>query len=152
MNSFRMARGAAALAVLLASWHCGSTTPTTPSTPATPGVQKIETYADTFHPGANEIFAYHFPVTASGALDVAITSLAPVSTITMGLRVSAWDFTLAACPAQLVTACSICENPAARLNGVIEVTPQQAGEYCVAVYDTGNVQQNTDFTLTVTHF
>ena len=40
----------------------------------------------------------------------------------------------------------------ATLNVAFAASPQSAGEYCVAIFDTGNVQVSSDFTLTVTHY
>ena len=135
--------GFAALTVALGAWGCGSstTTPTT-STPVT-YEQKTETYSGTIRPG--ETKAFHFAVTNPGSLDVAITSLGPVSTLTMGLLLGGWDPLTETCSRAL-------PNDSARVNVPLSGTPQQAGEYCTAIYDVGNLQGAADFTLTVLHY
>jgi hypothetical protein len=135
--------GTAALTLLMASWGCGSTSTPTQSTPVT-YEQKTETYTGTLNVGETKPF--HFTVTNPGSLDAAITALSPVSTLTMGLNLSAWDPLAETCPQSTV------HNDSARLNVPISGTPQQAGEYCVSIYDVGNVQNATDFTITVLHY
>jgi hypothetical protein len=135
--------GTAALTILLASWGCGSTSTPTQSTPVT-YEQKTETYSGTLNIGETKPF--HFTVTNPGSLDAAITSLSPVSTLTMGLNLGAWDPLTETCPKSSVY------SDSARVNVPVSGTPQQAGEYCVSIYDVGNVQTATDFTITVLHY
>ena len=40
----------------------------------------------------------------------------------------------------------------ATINMAYPATPDAPGDYCVAIFDTGNVQVSSDFTLTVTHY
>jgi hypothetical protein len=141
MTGFRVG-GLAALTVLFGAWGCGSSTPTS-STPPVTYPQLTETYTGTILPG--ETKAFHFTVTNPGSLDVAITSLAPVSTLTMGLQLGAWDPLTETCSKAL-------PNDSARISVPLSGTPQQAGEYCTAIYDVGNLQGATVFTLTVLHY
>jgi hypothetical protein len=144
MNRLSVYRIAAFVGLVVAS-GCGSTAsnPAT-STPPVTYEQKTETYSGTLASGETKPF--HFTVTNPGSLDAAITALAPVSTLTMGLYLGGWDATTETCPKSSVF------NDASRLNLALSGTPQQAGEYCVAIYDVGNVQSRTDFTLTVLHY
>jgi hypothetical protein len=135
--------GLAALTVLLGAWGCGSSTTPTTSTPVT-YEQKTETYTGSINIGETKPF--HFAVTNPGSLDVAITSLAPVSTLTMGLYMGGWDPLTETCGRSSI------DSPSARVNLTLSGTPQQAGEYCVAIYDVGNLQGAADFTLTVLHY
>jgi hypothetical protein len=135
--------GTAALTLLLASWSCGSSSTPTQSTPVT-YEQHTETYSGTLNVG--ETKAFHFTVTNPGSLDAAITSLAPVSTLTMGLNLNFWD------PLTETCARSTVSTEIARVNAAISGTPQQAGEYCVSIFDVGNLQRATDFTITVLHY
>jgi len=142
MNQSRV-HGILALTMLLASWGCGSTTPTEPD-PIT-YEQKTETYSGTLNAG--ETKAFHFTVTNPGDIQAAITSLSPVSTLTMGLNLNFWDAVAEACARSTVS------TDVARLNAAIAGTPQQAGEYCVSIFDVGNVPTTgTDFTITVLHY
>lgn len=133
----------AALTILLASWGCGSTSTPTTSTPVT-YEQHTETYSGTMNIG--DTIPFHFTVTNPGSLDAAITSLGPISTLTMGLNLGGWDPLTESCPKSSVY------SDVARLNVPVSGTPQQAGEYCVSIYDVGNVQGPTDFTITVLHY
>jgi hypothetical protein len=135
--------GTAALTIVLASWGCGSASTPTENTPVT-YEQKTETYTGTLNIGETKPF--HFTVTNPGSLDAAITSLGPISTLTMGLNLSAWDSVGETCPRSNVS------TEIARVNVPISGTPQQAGEYCVSIFDVGNVQGATDFTITVLHY
>ena len=135
--------GFAALTVLCGAWGCGGSSTPTSSTPPVTYEQKTETFTGTIRPG--ETKAFHFTITNPGSLDVAITSLGPVSTLTMGLQLGAWD--------PLTETCSkAIPNDAARVNVALSGTPQQAGEYCTAIYDVGNLQNPAEFTLTVLHY
>jgi hypothetical protein len=144
MNRLRV-YGIAALFGSMAATGCGSTA-TNPANPTPPVAyeQKTESYSGTLASGQTKPF--HFTVTNPGSLDAAITALAPVSTLTMGLYLGGWD-----APSETCTKSSVF-NDAARLNLPVSGTPQQPGEYCVAIYDVGNVQTPTDFTLTVLHY
>jgi hypothetical protein len=143
MTGFRVG-GLAALTVLLGAWGCGgSTTTPTNSTPVT-YPQITESYSGSINIGETKPF--HFAVTNPGSLDTAITSLSPVSTLTMGLYMGAWDALSETCTRSTIF------TEAARVNVSISGTPQQAGEYCVAIYDIGNLQSPTDFTVTVLHY
>jgi len=141
MNQSRVS-GAAALTLLLASWGCGTSTPTE-STPVT-YEQKTEMYSGTLNVGETKPF--HFTVTNPGSIDAAITSLSPISTLTMGLNLNFWDAVAETCARSNVS------TEVARVNTAISGTPQQAGEYCVSIFDVGNVQGPTDFTITVLHY
>jgi len=134
--------GAAALLVLLGSWACGSNTTPTSSTP-TSYPQSTETYSGSMNPGDTKPF--HFSIVNPGSLDAAITSLDPVSTLTMGLQLGVWDAAAETCSKSVFT-------DAARLNQVLSGTPQAAGEYCVAIYEVGNLTAATNFGLTVQHY
>lgn len=63
----------------------------------------------------------------------------------MGIAMGFWDAAAATCAEELST-------PSATLNVAYAATPPQPGEYCVGIFDTGNVQVSSDFTLTVTHY
>jgi hypothetical protein len=124
-------------------WGCGSSTDTpTAQTPVT-YTKLTETYTGTVAVG--ETKAFHFPVTNPGQLDATITALGPLSSLTMGLNLGGWDPTTETCPKLLYT-------DAARLNQLLSGTPQSAGEYCVSIYDVGNVQTPAEFTLTINHY
>lgn len=135
------ALSAAVFAALFVSMACGATTPTEPTTPTYE--LKTSTFDGTVNTGGT--VAFPFTVVNPGAINLSITGLAPVSTITMGLTVGFWDAAASTCAQQLST-------PSATLNVVFAATPSAPGEYCVGIFDTGNVQTATDFTLKVTYY
>ena len=63
----------------------------------------------------------------------------------MGIGMGFWDPATSICTQQLAT-------DTATLNVAFAASPSSPGEYCVAIFDTGNVQVRSDFTLTVTHY
>jgi hypothetical protein len=142
MNAFSAVKLSALTAVLVASAACGSTS--TPTQPDAPVYElKTETFPGNVKVGGTEGFA--FTVVNPGDINVAITALAPTSTLSMGIGLGFWDPATSTCVQQLSTT-------AATLNVAFAASPSSAGEYCVAIFDTGNVVVSSDFTLTVTHY
>jgi hypothetical protein len=131
----------AAFAALFGSTACGATAPTEPTAPTYE--LKTSTFGGTVDTGG--IVAFPVTVVNPGDISVSITALAPVSTITMGLAVGLWDAALTTCTQQLSTS-------SATLNVVYAASPAAPGEYCVGIFDTGNVQITTDFALKVTYY
>lgn len=141
MNVFAPARSVAVCVTLLGAIACGGTQ--TPTEPAPVYELKTETFTGTILTGGTN--AFPFTVVNPGDFNLAITALAPVGTLTMGLGLGFWDAAASACT-------GIGSTNTATLNAVYSYTPSSAGEYCVAIFDVGNVQVSSDFTLTVTHY
>lgn len=141
MRPAAAARYIGPLAVLLAAIACGSAE--TPIEPAQVFEQKTEIYTGSIVSGGST--AFHFPVQNPGDIRVSITQLSPVSTLTMGIWLGAWDPATETCPNQLAT-------NSATLNVIFTGSPSGPAEYCVAIYDVGNLQSAAEFTLTVTHY
>ena len=140
MRSLVIARFVAVFVGLCGTLACGATTPTEPD----PVYElKTETFTGTVKTGGS--VAFPFTVTNPGDLQVAITELTPTSTLTMGLAMGYWDTANLNCVQQLSTT-------TATLNIFFTATPSTAGECCVGIFDTGNVQESSDFILTVRHF
>jgi len=130
----------AVVVVLLSTIACGAKTPTEPA----PVYElKTETFTGTI--GVAGKVPFKFTVVNPGDIQVAMTALAPTSTLVMGIALGFWEGTTETCVEQLSTT-------AATLNVGFAASPSSAGEYCVALFDTGNVQATSDFTLTVTHY
>jgi hypothetical protein len=110
-----------------------------------PGIRELKTETFTGTVKASGSTAFPFTVVNPGDIRVSITQLGPASTLTMGVSLGYWDATNLTCVEQLSTT-------TATLNVVFSATPSSAGEYCVGVFDTGNVQVSSDFTLSVTHY
>ena len=131
----------AVFAALLVSTACGATTPTEPTAPTYE--LKTSTFDGTVNTGGT--VAFPFTVVNPGTISLSITGLTPASTITMGLALGLWDAAASTCAQELSTT-------SATLNVVFNATPSAPGEYCVGIFDTGNVQITTDFTLKVTYY
>jgi hypothetical protein len=130
------------IAALSGSIACGGDkTPTQPDPPVYE--LKTEVFSGSVKTGGST--AFHFAVVNPGTLQVAITELGPTSTLVMGISLGFWEAATEVCVEQLRTT-------VATLNVAFEATPQQPGEYCAAVFDTGNVVITSDFKLTVNHY
>jgi hypothetical protein len=127
----------------LGSLACGAKTPTEPDPPAPVYELKTSTFSGTVKTGGT--VAFPFTVVNPGAINVSITELGPVSTLTMGITMGFWDTITSTCSEQAAA-------PSATLNVVYTATPSAPGEYCVGIFDTGNVQVSSDFTLKVTYY
>jgi hypothetical protein len=141
MTSFARIRFVALLFVLSGSLACGAKTPTEPDLP----VYELKTQTFMGNVRVGGTVAFSFTVVNPGDIQVAITALAPTSTLTMGIAMGFWDSTTSTCSQQLSTT-------VATLNAVFPATPSAPGEYCVGIFDTGNVVVSSDFTLTVTYY
>jgi hypothetical protein len=131
------------VALALAAGACGSgsdstTTPTTP----TPTVVSIEFQGTLTQNGAA---TFPFAVLASGQVTATIVSLAPDSSVIVGLGVGVWDGT--ACQATP----GIWDDKATQGTAVVgNVTA--AASLCVRIYDSrGDLPQPTDYDVKVDH-
>jgi hypothetical protein len=117
---------------------CGSSTPATPTTPTTP------TITDTFTGNLNQNGATTHPFTAaaSGSVEATLSALAPDETIKIGVSLGTWNG--AACTIVIA-------NDSASKGAAISGTINSAGNFCVRVYDVGNVVNPISYTLTVKH-
>jgi len=133
----------AVFAAIVSSLACGAKTPTEPDPPAPVYELKTSTFSGTVKTGGT--VAFPFTVVNPGNINVSITELGPVSTLTMGITMGFWDTITSTCAEQAAAS-------SATLNVVYTATPSAPGEYCVGVFDTGNVQVSSDFTLKVTYY
>ena len=117
---------------------CGDDTPTTP-TPTTP-VTVTDTFAGSLN--RNGAASYSFATAASGNITASITSLAPDSTLIVGLSLGTWNGT----SCQIVLA-----NDKASQSSLLIGTASAAGNLCVRVYDVGNVTDPITYELQVNH-
>jgi len=135
------ARFAVVLAALFGSIACGATT--TPTEPDPVYELKTSNFTGTIKTGGTVSFP--FTVVNPGDISVSIAALSPVSTLTMGVGLGSWDAAAEACTPQRTT-------NSATLNVVFSASPSAAGEYCVGIFDVGNVQDSSDFELKVTYY
>lgn len=127
---------AAALAALAA---CGSsstsTTATAPTSPATTTDSFTGTVAQSG--SINHVFA----VAANGTVTISLTSVSPLATMSLGLAVTNSD------GANCLT--TITQTANARAGTVALTGTATSGNYCVRVFDSGNIPPSTDVSYTV---
>ena len=146
MSWLRNIGGIGVVGVLVASVGCGSGSSSTSTAPS--AATSTDVFTGTVlqggvdYGGANN--ANHFTVHAAGNITATITSLAPLSTITIGLGLGVYDAATSTCSLQLF-------GDAAKLNLALSASVASGGELCVGVYDVGNVQISTDYQVTVVH-
>ena len=144
MRAPAAARFAAVFVALVASIACGAApTEPTPTPPAPVYELKTSTFTGKVTTGGSAGFP--FTVVNPGDISLSITELAPVGTLTMGLALGSWDAAASTCTQQLTT-------NTATVNVVFAANPSAPGEYCVGIFDIGNVQVSSDFALKVTYY
>ncbi len=111
---------------------CGgtSTTPTTPA-PAT----TTDTFTGTIVQSGASVNP--FTVSAAGTVTMSLTSVAPLATMALGVGIGSWDGT---------TCTVISQNDNAKTGATALTGTANPGNYCVRVYDSGNVP--ADWTVT----
>ena len=127
-------------ATVAAATACGATaTPTTPTAAAT----TTEAFSGTLaqQGSATQVFT----VTATGTVDISLTSVAPLTTMALGVGVQTSDGT--SC---LTT---ITQNDNARRGASALKGTVVAGKYCVRLYDSGNIPASgsADYTVQIVH-
>ena len=133
---------AVALLVMVSSFACGGDGGGTPTEPAPVFEQKTESYSGSLNVSGGA--AHHFTVANPGNIVARITQLAPVSTLTMGLSLGFWDDTTSLCSQDI--------NNAVTLNTAVTGSPAGPDEYCVGIFDVGNLQSPVEYTIVVTHY
>jgi len=84
-----------------------------------------------------------FRVQQAGRVTATLTALSPDDTRTVGLSLGTWNGQVC----QILLA-----NDAAKVNVVVTGNAQQTGDFCVRIYDIGDLTASTDYTIVVTHF
>jgi hypothetical protein len=129
-------------ALTLFSVACASntTTPTASPAPAT----TTDVFSGTL--GQLATTGNPFVVSADGSVTIALTSVAPLATMAMGIGIATWDG----------TSCGttpIAKNDNARSGSTALTGTATAGNYCVTVYDSGNVPEGwtVSYSVQVVH-
>lgn len=141
MHARRCFSGILLAAALALTAGCGTTTtPTTP--PAAP------TVTDTFNADLAQegSITHNFKVTSTGEVTITLTSVSPLATMALGVGMMTSDGT--SCLATLTANDNARANNIAALQGTAV-----AGNYCIRVYDSGNIPVSTSvsYTITVLH-
>lgn len=126
---------AAGLAALTGCGSSSSTTPTTPTAPAT----TTDSFSGTIAQLGSDVHV--FAVAANGGVDISLTAVSPLSTMSLGVAVGTSDGTNCL---QTITQTTDARTGAIALHGTATT-----GNYCVRVFDSGNIPAATDVTYTV---
>jgi hypothetical protein len=127
------------VALALTAAACGSSDSGNPTTPTIPTV--TDTYSESLT--KNDAVTKSFVTSQSGPVTATLTTLAPDSTLVVGLALGTWNGT--AC--QVVLA-----NDKATQGSVVDAQASTSGNLCVRVYDVGNVTTPTTFEVQVVHY
>jgi hypothetical protein len=129
------------VAAVLALAGCGSTTATNP-TAASPATT-TDTFSGSLVQGGSGINS--FTVSATGTVTIELTSVTPLATMSLGVGIGTWDGT--------TCGTSMSANTDARSGATALTGTATAGNYCVRVYDSGNVPADwsVDYTVQVVH-
>jgi hypothetical protein len=125
------------LAAVLAVSGCGSSTP---AAPTTPGTLTTETFTGTLPTGGGMI--HNFTTATVGTATITLVSLSPQAAITMGL---AFGNASAA-------GCTPTTNVQTAMVGFVFSGTLSPGNYCVAIYDVGNLTGPEDYNITAAHY
>jgi hypothetical protein len=86
---------------------------------------------------------HRFTTTMAGEINVRLQTLAPVSTVIIGMGLGVW--TGASCNVLIA-------DDEAIQNELLIGTGTASGEFCIRVFDVGRLTAPTDYTLAVMHF
>lgn len=139
-----MRRSLFAVLILLAMSAAGCSSDDGTSSTVTPSpTLTTETFTAALGPKGEII--HTFTVSTTGTVTVGLTSVGPLSTMGLGVGVGAW--TGAACST------SIAQNESARAGTAAVTGTATAGNYCVRVFDSGNVPSDwsVNYSVYVTH-
>jgi len=130
------------LALFLFSAACASGT--TSSATAPTAATTTDTFSGTV--AALATTGNPFVVSADGPVTITLTSVGPLATMSLGVGVATWDGT--ACGTAPIT-----KNDNARTGTTALSGTATAGNYCVTVYDSGNVPADwtVSFSVQVVH-
>lgn len=120
---------------------CGDTAtePTPPPTPIT------ETFTGEVNPAAGK--THSFITLVGGPIVATLTAVGPDSTKNVGFSLGNFNSTLNVCTA-------VFDNPAALQSFEFKASASTFGEYCVRIYDNGNIATDAvpyTYTITVVH-
>jgi hypothetical protein len=133
-------------ALVLAVSACGSSSSDSSSLPTSPTATLV---TDTFSGEVtrNGTAIHTFTVTSSGnSLLAGYTSIAPAAVTALGMGIGSWDG----------TTCGLnqSQNDAARSGNTAITGTASTGNYCIRVYDGGNIPEGVTvtYTLQVQHY
>jgi hypothetical protein len=85
--------------------------------------------------------AHAFTVSTTGSVQIPLTSVEPLATMSLGVSIGSWNGT--------TCGTAIAKNDDARSGATALTGTATAGDYCVQVYDSGNVPESWSVSYTV---
>jgi hypothetical protein len=124
---------------LLMAWIGAACASSAAATSPTPPTTTTESFSGEFNQLSS---AFHtFTVSATGDVTITLTSVGPLSTMALGVSIEGWNGT--SCTG------AIAKNDNARSGAGALTGTAVAGNYCVKVYDSGNVPESSSVTYTI---
>jgi hypothetical protein len=135
-----MMRTGLLLALAIGVSACGSSDSTSPTTPTV--ARTTDTFTGTVAVGGRDF--HSFTITATGTVDVTLTTATPPATIVMGVNIGIPGDSR--CPAMAGGSTLTAAGSSVQLSGIAS-----PGLLCVDVHDVGNQSVPISYTVTVTH-
>ena len=112
-------------------------------------VVEVETLTESFSGtlALGETSCHDFSTLQLGDIDMTITSLAPLDTLTVGMGIGTED-------SESAEGCAIfASDSSVRVGDVLRSVQLAAGEYCLCVFDVGNIfaSETVSYSAEVTH-
>lgn len=127
----RAALWLAALAIVAVAFGCSDDPVVTAPEEEEEPPRETETFTGMF--GQDESSSHRFVVSQRGNVELKITELEPVPTLTVGLGIGRWD-------AELEEPCVVfASDSRVVVNSTLLSAGVEPGEYCVQIRDVGNV-------------
>jgi hypothetical protein len=145
-RGLRLVPVAVALAVAVSA--CGGSSSSSSLGVTSPSATAVtDTFSGTIAQNGTAIHAFTVK-TAGYTLLAGYTSLAPATVTALGMGIGAWDGSTSTCGLNLS------QNDAARSGSTAISGTASAGNYCIRVYDGGNVPagETVTYTLQVQHY
>ena len=121
-----------------AAWGCGSDTTTPPLTP-TPAPTTEQFSGDL---NRNNATTHPFTVTGTGSVTATLTTVAPDSTIAIGMALGTWNG----------TSCQVIIANDRAIQGItVTGATSGVGALCLRMYDIGQLTDTASYTVTVVH-
>jgi hypothetical protein len=112
-----------------------------PTTPTTPTNVIIESFSGSLTP--NGAVTYFYSATGAGTITATLITLAPDTSISLGLAIGTWNG---------ATCQTVIANDRASLGSTVTGQASNAGALCVRIYDAnGTIPATTKFEVVVVH-
>lgn len=115
---------------------CGDANQSVPTTPSPP--TSTETFSGTLVQLGSA--SHPFTVSSTGPVTIGLTSVGPLTTMALGLGIGTWDG---------VNCSTASRNTNARAGSTALSGTATSGNYCVRVYDSGNIPADWEVTYEV---